>query len=83
MEQVIDMEAIKKLPIAKRREIINAIEETIEDEFDHSEGIPEDYEEEETEEELQIIAERLKEYEANPNDIISRNKALMRNFLRK
>jgi len=71
IQQLINLEAIKKLPVEKKRAIIDVIEETIEYDYDYSEGIPEDYEEEETEEELQIIEGRLREYEANPNDVAS------------
>ncbi len=69
MEQVIDIEAIKKLPISKRREIIDAIEETIEEEY--GEDIDEDDDGEETEEELRILEDRLQEYLKNPQDVIS------------
>ncbi len=70
--QLINLEAIKKLPGAKKRAIIDLIEGTIEEE-DHNEGISEDYEEEDTEEELQILEERLQEYLKNPQDVVSWN----------
>lgn len=66
IQQLINLEAIKKLPVEKRRAIIDVIEDTIEDDESY-----EDDDEEETEEELRILDERLAEYEANPHDVIS------------
>lgn len=67
MENVIDMEAIKKMPIEKRRQIIDSIEESIE--VDLKEGIDEEYALE-TDEELQVLSERLEEYKKNPGEFI-------------
>jgi len=72
VQQLVDMEGIKKLPVAKRRLLIDAIEESIEDD-DYFEGITHygEGEEETEEEELRIIEERIKHHEANPDKAIS------------
>jgi len=66
IQQIIDIEAIKKLPVAKRREIIEAIEDTIEYHEDDVANYAN-----ETPEELQILEERLQEYLNNPDDVIT------------
>lgn len=68
--QLMDIEAIKKLPFQKKRAIIDFIEETI-GEGDYNEGIPEDYDEEETEEELRILDERIEHHRLNPHKAVS------------
>jgi len=70
IQTLINLEAIRKLPTEKKRAIIDVIEGTIEDEFDYSDNNAEDYEEE-TEEELRILDERLAEYETNPSNVIT------------
>ncbi|HWB24277.1 MAG TPA: hypothetical protein VG738_02305 [Chitinophagaceae bacterium] len=70
IQTLINLEAIRKLPTEKKRAIIDVIEGTIEDEFDYSDDNAEDYEEE-TEEELRILDERLAEYETNPSNVIT------------
>jgi len=68
MTNVIDMEAIKKLPIDDRRGIIDLIEESIEMECEEE---FEDDDTPETEEELQILEERLEHHRNNPEKAIS------------
>jgi hypothetical protein len=67
MASVIDIEAIKKLPISKRREIIDLIEESIE--LDYQEAIDNDAPE--TEEELAILEDRLEDVRKHPEKGIS------------
>jgi hypothetical protein len=56
----------KKLPITKRRLIIEAIEDTIEYREDDVENYA--YE---MEEELQILEDRLRDYLKNPKDVVT------------
>ena len=67
--QLINLEAIKKLPTEKKRAIIDVIEETIEEErFEEEDVVNYAYE---TPEELQILEDRLQEYLNNPGDVIT------------
>jgi hypothetical protein len=66
VRQFVDIGGVKKLPIAKRRLIIEAIEDTIEYREDDVENYA--YE---TEEELQILEDRLQDYLKNPQDVVT------------
>jgi len=63
---IIDWESLRKMPIDARREIIDMIEESIELDFS-----PERDDDEETEEELQILNERLEHDRQNPEGRVS------------
>jgi len=66
-DTIVDWESLRKLPIDARREIIDLIEESIE--LDYEQELNE-YPEE-TEEEIQILNERLQEDILHPEDGVS------------
>ncbi|MES2774554.1 MAG: hypothetical protein V4722_10235 [Bacteroidota bacterium] len=66
--QVIDMEAIGKLTIAQRFDIIEAIQNTMGSEYEEwLQGPDEDDEDDEGKDDLTLAREALAEYKANPS----------------
>jgi hypothetical protein len=63
---IVNWESLRKMPIDARREIIDMIEESIELDFS-----PERDDDEETEEELEILNERLEHDRQHPEGRIS------------